>query len=68
MISACRNQIRTTGFGVYAIDFPAFLAFAAACGLSPEWTALWLTDLMPSVEAALVAYHSQESEDDREED
>lgn len=65
MISACRNQIRTTGFGVYAADFPAFLAYGAACDLPAEW----LTDLMPAVEAALVSYHSkEETEDDGQED
>ncbi len=64
VISACRNQIRTTGFGVYAADYPAFLAYAAAAGLPPDW----LTDLLPAVEAALVTYHSQETENDGQED
>ncbi|MCR6657979.1 MAG: hypothetical protein NVV72_01045 [Asticcacaulis sp.] len=64
MISACRNQIRTTGFGVYAADFPAFLTFADAAGLPSDW----LTDLLPGIEAALIDYHSQESEDDGQED
>ena len=64
MISACRNQIRTTGFGVYAADFPAFLAYAAACDLPADW----LTDLLPAIEAALIDYHSQETEDDGQED
>ncbi|ESQ82395.1 hypothetical protein AEAC466_17380 [Asticcacaulis sp. AC466] len=62
VISACRNQVRSTGFGVFGADYSAILSFGEASGLP----ASWLSDVLPDIEACLINHHNRGAADDDE--
>lgn len=58
VIEACSGQVRATDGGVFALDFPAVLTFAALLGADIEFVA----EILPIIEPAIVCAWRREED------